>query len=181
MFLRLKVTASQTRAPAIIPTNPSSKIDTIDTANLMDSMFCKIGSSIWWMKGIRCTKIPPPTKNMAAVTTTDNDFIKIEAKIYSPLPTDRWILLSFLSRYFLNKYKPASSSFIKPATKPYTPTVRAKTSKDRTFTWVAKDSVCKVPSTITSISADRIKSVLVASLIFFQGSEKLRRISISFF
>ena len=102
-----------------------------------------------------------PTVDMAAVPTTDRNFIRRGAVASSSLPVPRARLPAFSLRY-----RPASSILTMAATRPYTPTVMASAMATSTATCCPNGAFSTVPSAITMISADRMKSVRTAPLIF---------------
>ncbi len=66
--------------------------------------------------------------------------------------------------------RPRSSSFTMAATRPYTPTVMSRAMPASTATRVLKGLPATVPSAMTMISAERMKSVRTAPRIFWRSS-----------
>src|SRR5690606_41788140 len=104
--------------------------------------------------GIPCTKIPPPTRNIAAVPSTVSPFISHGAAARIQPPTIDCTLPAFW-----HSHSPKSSSFTIPATSPYTNAVIPSAIATSAIACCANGASEITPSESTMISADRMKSV----------------------
>src|SRR5450830_54308 len=155
-------------APAITPTTISATCGVMAASTgpmppmvPADAPAC---SMAWCRNGVPCVRMPPPTMNMATVPSTASSFISFGAAASRkrPKPRSRPMPLPWRSV----RYRPASSILTMPATMPYTPTVMMAAMAISTATCWLNGALDTVPSEMTMISADRMKSVRMAPWIF---------------
>ncbi len=103
--------------------------------------------------------IEPPTQTIAAVPTTISSFMNFG----TPLTISSPSLRVAASRPFAASSRPKSSAFTISATAPYTATVIRIPATDSTAAVIQSDMPGgRADSAIVMISADRMKSVLIA-------------------
>ncbi len=147
-------TAAQAREPAASPIKRSDRWDIHPL-----SQWCV------WRKSCRKPRLwetsPPPTRNMAIVPAMANPRINQGIKEISVRPVWR---RRFCGRFISSM--PKSSSLTITATRPYTKTVMPMPIAAITSERVSSPYCPTVPSAIMMISAERMKSVRIAPLIF---------------
>src|SRR5690606_33370682 len=152
---RTTATMATTSAPTAMPTTALPS----EASRVPASPSGTNASSQWANAGIEWTRMPPPTRNIAAVPAMDRNFINQGALYTSARPT------AARAPPCSAKCTPASSILTMPATSPYTPTVIASAMATSTSACCRKGRPSTTPSDSTMISAERMKSVRMAPLI----------------